>query len=338
VPDTISSASGRTKQAKRKPNDWDRKKLRRIIKDRYGNHNLPTGNRDWVLALLLCGFKTKPILSDAPWLEPDELPVLRKTARKLSFEDIGRLIRLTFEDWLHYKAWRFSPCDRSPEEMKERKREKRRAGKRKRYREQHQQQPRKTDLRLDAILRMLNRPQTMAQLAKRARHSRAFSGLRRVMGSTVTARSLRVQREVVYRTVKQLAALGMVAITTRKGRRGPVLVVSKLTVKGRKNVVLGAQHKNVVLNPSGKRRQGNGLTPVSHPMKLSAFAYTKRESVFVRSSQTHRVSTSSVRKAAENARRRTKRASAEKDFRRRKQATSGADTREGCQGVTRCNP
>src|SRR6202043_559361 len=67
----------------------------------------------------------------------------------------------------------------------------------------------------------------------------------------------------------------------------------------RKNVAAKPQHRNVAAKAGRKHRRGNGLTPVSHPLQLSAFAYTKRESVFVRSSQTHRVSTSSVRKPAE---------------------------------------
>jgi hypothetical protein len=264
------------KQGTRKLNPWDRRKLSRILKGRYGNHNVPAGDRDWVLALLLCGFKAEQVLADAPWLEPDELPALGREARKLSFEDIGRLIRLTDEERTHYKAGQFFPIDVSREEIAKRKRAKRNKAQRER-RARQQPTVRKADARMAAIRRMLkDEPRSMAELVRRARLSRAF-------GPVVFAKILvdanrkraEVVRELVRRTVKQLVAFGAVALTMRKGVRGPVVLVRQISCEGFKKCSAPSGTRFVPVSPRQKRRGGNGLNPVSLHRTPEPFAYSR---------------------------------------------------------------
>jgi hypothetical protein len=55
----------------------------------------------------------------APWLKPGELDALKRRARSISFDEIGPLIKLTFAEYVEHKAWRFWPCDRSRQEVRE---------------------------------------------------------------------------------------------------------------------------------------------------------------------------------------------------------------------------
>jgi hypothetical protein len=54
----------------------------------------------------------------APWV-PGELDALKRKARSISFDEIGPLIKLTFDEYVKHRAWRFWPCDRSRKEMRE---------------------------------------------------------------------------------------------------------------------------------------------------------------------------------------------------------------------------
>jgi hypothetical protein len=169
-------------QAPRQPNWRDCMKLRRIYRARHGGGHFVADDeagRNWVIAFLLCGFRgkqLKALKADAPWLTDDELAALRQEARSLIFDDIGLLIRLTDEECTRWKAWRFFPWHVAPSEkyewLRERQREQRRVASRKYYWKKRSEQAQrcKGDLRIDAIMRMVDAgPLSVPELTKRAR-------------------------------------------------------------------------------------------------------------------------------------------------------------------------
>jgi hypothetical protein len=218
--------------------------------------------RDWVKAFLLCGFRTRQLKADARWLTDDELAVLRKEIRGLTFEDIGLVIHLTDAEHTRWKAWRFFPWDVAPcertEWLDDKRHERRRAASRRYYWKQRceKQQMRKGELRMEAILRMFikNGPQTMPQLVKRARHSRVFPSVRSWPLGHTDPKLVKVHRELVRKYVAQLVALGRVVV---------------------KNVKKGCQFEATLEVASGrgrKRKRRNGLTLILDPHTVPDFA------------------------------------------------------------------
>jgi hypothetical protein len=262
-----SSPSKRVEQATRKPNERDRRKLQhKIYADRHGRGHFIADDddgRSWLLAFLLRGCKTKPLKVSAPWLTDDKLRALRKESWALTFDDIGLLIHLTDKERTDYKAWRFIPWNVAPLErdawLAAKRLAQRQAVDRRRHQRKLDEQAllSKGDQRLDAIERMLRKhgAQTILQLAKRAVHSRVFAELLVFTGKIVTADSRNVLRNAVHRTVEKGVALGRITPVQSGKKCYKILVASDATtVSGR------------------KRRQRNGLTPISHPLTLSRFA------------------------------------------------------------------
>jgi len=229
----------RPKKVPFQPNRHDRSKLQlRIYKDRYGGHFVTDDEvgRDWVKAFLLCGFRTKQLKADAPWLTDDKLAVLRKEIRGLTFEDIGLVIHLTEAERTLYSAWRFFPWDVAPSErtkwLEDDRREQRRVASRKYYWKKRSEQAQrcKGDLRIDAILRMVDaRPLSVPVLTKRAR-SPLFWPKRLGPKSMpdLNRKRARVHRELVRRAVKDAVALGLVTLTVQKRGRWSLSLVSKV--------------------------------------------------------------------------------------------------------------
>src|SRR5262245_28049956 len=101
-------------QGRCKPNRFDRSTLSWIATQRYGGLALPDNDagRAMLLAMLACGLSVENAQKhEAPWIDPAELGELRRKAYKISVDDIGDLIRLTFEAWKQLKRCRFWPCD-----------------------------------------------------------------------------------------------------------------------------------------------------------------------------------------------------------------------------------
>lgn len=268
----------RSQQAPRRANQWDRGKLSRITFERCGTHFISDtdAGRAMLVALLHCGLDQRDALTRAPWLEPGELRALRRAASATPFDDLGPLIKLTWDELVRWEAWRFYPCDISREEYERRKRERRKAKDAERKRDERAWNQRRPvgDLRMESVMHMLaDGPATVPQLFKRALRSRPFQPGRVVIPGMPERNWSRAEvvRNAVHRIVQRLAKLGMVETKVgKKGRRGPVLWV-RLAVVERRHATRKADAKcyagsvapPATLTKRGKRRNGNGLGPVS---------------------------------------------------------------------------
>lgn len=145
---------------------WRRAKLRKLCLMRHGNHFLPDDDhgRALLTALLCLDLKTEDALQDAPWLEPTELRKLRKTARRIPWDRIGDLVKLTAAEWEAAKLWFTRPYGMSKEEVRRLQAE--RNSKNAKERQQRKRQREKeakaimqnTPSRADVILRILADP------------------------------------------------------------------------------------------------------------------------------------------------------------------------------------
>jgi hypothetical protein len=237
----------RKAQSKAKPrraNRWDRRKLASMYRLKHGYprgyHYLAddADGRAWLTALLHCGLTDEDAIQCAPWLEPAELPALRREARRLAFDDIGALVGLTFAEWGRFKAWRFYPCDITREEFERHRRERRKEKARTRRQEKREGQSFSlAEQRYWTVLGIVKRAGkiTQPELIKRTRRHPPFQPspsyfntafLRDLVPKRATA-----LRQLVHRIVKRLAEDGLVTIETTKGKFGPVLVVRALSVE-----------------------------------------------------------------------------------------------------------
>jgi hypothetical protein len=113
----------------------------------------------------------------APWLEPGELAALKRWARSISFDEIGSLIKLTFAEYEKHKAWRFWPCDRSRQEVREWMKQRQADNERKRRDDERywKQQLSVASQRDGFVWRKLAKgATTLPKLYESARHSPAF--------------------------------------------------------------------------------------------------------------------------------------------------------------------
>ena len=105
-------------------------------------------------------------------------------ARRHSFDDIGHLIQLTFENWVKYEAWEFWPCDCSREEAEAYKRERRKAADKERKRVKRSNASRSADEKQARSERDKRMRAAKGALAKRRareeekREARLASGLK----------------------------------------------------------------------------------------------------------------------------------------------------------------
>jgi hypothetical protein len=120
---------------------------------------------------------TAAATESAPWLEPGELDALKRWARSISFDEIGQLIKLTFAEYEEHKAWRFWPCDRSRQEVREWMKQRQADNERKRKDDERywKQQLSVASQRDDFVRRKLAKgATTLPKLYESARHSPAF--------------------------------------------------------------------------------------------------------------------------------------------------------------------
>jgi hypothetical protein len=224
-------------QRRRCGNCWDVRKLAKMYREIHGRHwrdftlaDDMTG-RAWLTAMLSCGLNPEEALERrAPWIQPAELQRLQAAARRLAFDDIGASIKLTADQWEHFRAWRFWPCDISREEGERRRRQRRRDKDRiKRQENRAKKRGLSTgDRRADSVLSILKAsgPTTLPDLVRRAKHSPAFPAIYPCPAMPELAERRRnMLRKLVHRAVKRLAELGLVETEARRGNHGPVLHV-----------------------------------------------------------------------------------------------------------------
>jgi hypothetical protein len=100
-----------------------RLKLQKLFRLRFGNHFLPDSDdgRTMLTALLCVGLTNESAIETAPWCEIDELRKLKRQARQVKWwrdkTAIGKLIGLTFDEWVLAKLWLTGPIDRSEKEL-----------------------------------------------------------------------------------------------------------------------------------------------------------------------------------------------------------------------------
>jgi hypothetical protein len=230
---------------RRRANIWDRRKLSRISKARHGNHFVADDDagRAMLTALLHCGLRAEDAMERAPWLDPTELPALRREARKFAFDDIGPLIGLTYAERERLKAWRFWPSDVPREEVarrqsrceaeKSRERQRKHRRKLRDERERMRDEPNREEAVLEMLqleepwprrsgccpphlVRLLDGWITMPALVAMARYCRAF---RRPDG-----RPLRNLRDAVRVALRRLHEQGKVELSERDGKRGRIIL------------------------------------------------------------------------------------------------------------------
>jgi hypothetical protein len=257
----------------RNGNRWDILKLSRIYREQRGlrrNYHYLTDDevgRAFLTAFLHCGLSVEDAQERAPWLDATEMKTLQRAARKLAFDEIGALIKLTYDDWLRFEAWRYWPCDMSREEVERLKRERKREKARVNRQNRRAMRVRRTKAhrREDFIMKVLAEgPTTMPKLFKRARRSPAFWPVR--YGGCL--RSLNqsrghVVRELVRRVVKRLVAYGVVETGPRKAVRMIDFNAETRPAKRTQSVAFQTHHLDVAFSIGRNPRRHNGLTPIS---------------------------------------------------------------------------
>jgi hypothetical protein len=175
-----------------------------------------------LVALLACGMKPKHAIDRAPWLESGDLREMQRRARSIPFDDIGPLIiKLTFAEYEHYKAWRFWPCDRSRQEVREWMKQ-RRADNRRRHK-QDEREWRWTltvaERRDNFVRRKLAKgATTLPKLYESARYSPAFWPQRAACPSFLKKGRAHCLRTAVHKVVNRMERRG--EVETRIGHDG----------------------------------------------------------------------------------------------------------------------
>jgi hypothetical protein len=282
--DQRSEPSGLIKP--RRANIWDLRKLAKI--NRRRNHGLDliandADGRAMLVAQLHCGRLKLDALRIAPWAG-DELFALRKAARKMSFEDIGPSIKLTFDEWKRLKRCRFWPCDVLREEVEAYKRQARSETNKKasaRYRADRRAWSDLIDKEVCAIDRIIRRhgSLTLPALTTLAVHSPAFPTGWSGLGSAM--RHLKVRLEKSHRTRVRKAAYraagyGVVVLTSDPKRRRHHAVIRVSPVcKADANRCKKFAPKSGAITKGRKRRIAKALTPIfagTPPVSFTCFA------------------------------------------------------------------
>jgi hypothetical protein len=227
-----------------------RRRLSNLWKARYGGCSFLPDNeegRTMLMVMLRVGTTTESAMEMAPWLTTEaEVKAKRKAASKIPWNEIGKLIKLTYAERMAHELYCWMPIDVTPEEVRERQKERTRQKNREWKRKDRAKKRRMHDMlsntndRKDAILRMLagadaprpgiHKPgerldgdwTVVSALVKRAETVRAF---RRPDG-----RALRNLRDAVHCTLELLKQDGMVETETRPGMRGQVCFVRLIDV------------------------------------------------------------------------------------------------------------
>ncbi len=87
---------------------------------RHGSRFLPNNDDGRRLLLALLRLKISPELATlrAPWLEPAELKKLQRVARRVKWDELGKLVGLTYDERRASRAWYMWPCDMSKNEVR----------------------------------------------------------------------------------------------------------------------------------------------------------------------------------------------------------------------------
>ena len=210
----------------------------------HGTHHLPDNSdgRAMLQALLRFGLTAESAMTDAPWCEASELKKLQRAARRMKWNDVGALIGLTYDEREACKLWRLVPCDVTAAELERRKADKRRKAERERRQKKRRERREAMELmrnatkRDDAIMRMLDKAayrtpdggfgyewMPVSAMIKEAQEWKAFR--------SPDGWGLRNLRDAMHVVLKGLAAVGVIQIELRDGRRGKVLWVRKLNLE-----------------------------------------------------------------------------------------------------------
>jgi hypothetical protein len=211
--------------------------------------------RTMLMVLLRVRTTAESAMESAPWLSERELKALRKAGRKMPWNKIGELLKLTDAERTAHKLWYWPPIDVPWEEVRRRQSQRNTEKERERKRKQRAKEREARDMlnhtrgRPLAILLMLGgadapppRPRgitlpppptfpptpdgwtAVSALVKRAETVRAF---RRPDGWSVSRDSLRV---LVHRTLEQMRDDGMIDTKIVKGVHGDVCLVRLVDV------------------------------------------------------------------------------------------------------------
>lgn len=293
-----NSASRAGKQAKPpKPprgNPWDVIKLASIYRRK---HSFPPGyffiaedddGRAYLTAMLRCGLSGERAVERAPWLEPAELKQLQADAAKLTFDQIGQKIGLTFEHWLSFKAWRFWPVERE-RAMAEKRRlriEKDRDRKRA-VRNRTLARPLAFQ-REQAVHKIIDRAGeiTLTEIKRRMRRLSLFGPSPSCFGTSMQL--LRAQRRkaldrIAERIVQKLKRYDLVRIKTRKGKYGPVLVVISRSVARSRSSRSGMQSGQKMSQLSCDKKCRSSGSPEAQPAQALKPVLDRRNPVRVAS-------------------------------------------------------
>ena len=200
-----------------------------------------------LMLMLLLRVRTtaESVMETAPWLTETELAALRKASRKIPWNEIGALLKLTNAERVRHKIWIWPPVDMTAAEVRTWQGQRNTKKNRERQRKKRAKQKEARDMlsnsndRKDAILMMLAgadappprrgcRPLPQARspsgdgwtavpaLVERAKTIAAFGGPYQL---SVKHRSL---RPLVHRTLRRLQEQGEIEIAMGVGTRGPV--------------------------------------------------------------------------------------------------------------------
>jgi hypothetical protein len=234
--------SAAVKAAYKRRNAAWRGLLGKLTKRRHGNHYLPDDNRGraMLVAFMRCQLMDDDAKERAPWVTDDELKKLRRKARRLTLEQIGTLISLTYAERMACRVFFLPACDITREEALRRQAERNRENARKRQAKLRESKMtmRHTSERDDAVLRMLTMLPTTtlggwtaaSVLVKEAKRCDAF---RRPDGRRQRDSAM---RKAVHRVLETLKAHGQIETTEQPGARGMVTLVRRVDMEnGPKN-------------------------------------------------------------------------------------------------------
>jgi hypothetical protein len=250
---TAMATTGRAKNVATKPEAservsyWQRVKLFKLCKMRYGNCFLPDNadGRALLMVLLRCWLSTYSAMEAARWLTETELRKIKRAAWAVDKDNLGALIKLTYNEREEAKLWFLSPCDVSLVEVKWRQRIKDKINTTRRKRRPREREleglwiMKTTDIRAEAIKHMLEQ----ATLPKRTRpgiqpppevnYPAGWIPVPELMKQASALRTfyrpdgrpLRGLRQIVHRVLKRLASRRVIQMKMFGGMRGLVLCV-----------------------------------------------------------------------------------------------------------------
>jgi hypothetical protein len=202
-----------------------RSKFDKLTRLRYGN-NFPPDNKEGrcLLTALMCfGMSEESALESAPWCAA-ELPLIARRAKRIKWDDIGKRVSLTFEEWKDVGLWRFMPIDKTPDEIEAWRKQRRKDGAALRQQEcrerlRHEKERRLkmldtiTNRRHAAILKVLvdhGHPMRVVDIMPMVRKLYEFKDIHTDTGF----------RSVIHKSINRLERNGVITVTKRAGRTG----------------------------------------------------------------------------------------------------------------------